>query len=78
MGIRLPAKSVVYPTLAYDKTIDRLSSELISNSGDLRITEQTLNYIKFLTPSGEAEFEDTFSGTGWHRRASSPVAAHGQ
>lgn len=59
---RLPAKSVVYPTLTYDKTIDRLSSELISNSGDLRITEQTLNYIKFLTPSGDPEFEDTFSG----------------
>ena len=59
---RLPAQSVVYSKESYDKTIDRLSTELISNTGDLRITEQTLNYVKFLTPSGEAEFEDTFSG----------------
>jgi hypothetical protein len=59
---KLPAKSVVYSKESYDKTIDRLSTELISNTGDLRITEQTLNYVQFLTPSGEAEFEDTFSG----------------
>ena len=59
---RLPAQSVVYSAESYDKSIDRLSTELISNVGDLRITEQTLNYVQFLTPSGEAEFEDTFSG----------------
>ena len=59
---RLPAQSVVYSAESYDKTIDRLSTELISNAGDLRIIEQTLNYVQFLTPSGEAEFEDTFSG----------------
>ena len=59
---RLPAKSVVYSAESYDKSIDRLSTELISNVGDLRIIEQTLNYVQFLTPSGEAEFEDTFSG----------------
>lgn len=59
---RLPAQSVVYSAESYDKTIDRLSTELISNVGDLRIIEQTLNYVQFLTPSGEAEFEDTFSG----------------
>lgn len=59
---RLPAKSTVYPTEAYDKTIDRLTDELTQNSGDLRIVEQTLNYVKFLTSDGEAEFEDTFSG----------------
>src|SRR6056300_401594 len=59
---RLPAQSVVYSAESYDKSIDRLSTELISNVGDLRITEQTLNYVQFLTPSGEPEFEDTFSG----------------
>jgi len=59
---RLPAQSVVYSAESYDKSIDRLSTELISNVGDLRIIEQTLNYVQFLTPSGEAEFEDTFSG----------------
>ena len=59
---RLPAQSVVYSEESYDKSIDRLSTELISNVGDLRIIEQTLNYVEFLTPSGEAEFEDTFSG----------------
>src|SRR6056300_1747757 len=47
---RLPAQSVVYSAESYDKSIDRLS------------TEQTLNYVQFLTPSGEPEFEDTFSG----------------
>jgi len=59
---RLPAQSVVYSAESYDKSIDRLSTELISNVGDLRIIEQTLNYVQFLTPSGEPEFEDTFSG----------------
>jgi len=59
---RLPAQSVVYSAESYDKSIDRLSTELISSVGDLRIIEQTLNYVQFLTPSGEPEFEDTFSG----------------
>ena len=59
---KLPAVTTRYNRESYDKTIDGLSDELLSTRGDLGITEQSLNYIKYSESIVEDEFVDMFSG----------------
>ena len=59
---KLPAVTTRYERESYNNTIDGLSDELLSVRGDLGITEQSLNYIKYSESIVEDEFVDTFSG----------------
>jgi hypothetical protein len=59
---KLPAVTTRYDRESYNNTIDGLSDELLSTRGDLGITEQSLNYIKYSDSIVEDEFVDTFSG----------------
>jgi hypothetical protein len=59
---KLPAVTTRYNRESYNNTIDGLSDELLTTRGDLGITEQSLNYIKYSESIVENEFEDTFSG----------------
>lgn len=59
---KLPAVTTRYDRESYNNTIDGLSDELLSTRGDLGITEQSLNYIKYSESIVEDEFVDTFSG----------------
>lgn len=71
---KLPAVTTRYERESYNNTIDGLSDELLSVRGDLGITEQSLNYIKYSESIVADEFVDTFSGRyAITRNAKTPI-----
>lgn len=62
-SVRLIAAATFYEKESYKKVMGVVSDELINNNGELEITEQKLNYIKYKASSAEAtsEFIDEFS-----------------
>ena len=71
---KLPAVTTRYERESYNNTIDGLSDELLSVRGDLGITEQSLNYIKYSESIVADEFVDAFSGRyAITRNAKTPI-----
>ena len=63
-SVRLISAATFYEKESYKKVMGVVSDELINNNGELEITEQKLNYIKYKAISAEivSEFVDIFSG----------------
>jgi len=66
-SVRLISSATFYEKESYKKVMGVVSDELINNNGELEITEQKLNYIKYKASSAEIvseleEFVDIFSG----------------
>jgi hypothetical protein len=66
-SVRLISAATFYEKESYKKVMGVVSDELINNNGELEITEQKLNYIKYKATSAEIvseleEFVDIFSG----------------
>ena len=66
-SVRLISAATFYEKESYKKVMGVVSDELINNNGELEITEQKLNYIKYKAISAEIvseleEFVDIFSG----------------
>ncbi len=66
-SVRLISAATFYEKESYKKVMGVVSDELINNNGELEITEQKLNYIKYKASSAEIvseleEFVDIFSG----------------
>ena len=66
-SVRLISAATFYEKESYKKVMGVVSDELINNNGELEITEQKLNYIKYKASSAEVvseleEFVDIFSG----------------
>ena len=65
-SVRLISAATFYEKESYKKVMGVVSDELINNNGELEITEQKLNYIKYKAISAEIvseleEFVDEFS-----------------
>eukprot|EP00918_Siedleckia_nematoides_P091362 GHVU01200719.1.p1 GENE.GHVU01200719.1~~GHVU01200719.1.p1 ORF type:complete len:594 (-),score=65.19 GHVU01200719.1:1048-2829(-) len=61
-SVRLISAATFYDKESYKKVMGVVSDELINNNGELEITEQKLNYIKYKTIIAISEFVDIFSG----------------
>ena len=65
-SVRLISAATFYEKESYKKVMGVVSDELINNNGELEITEQKLNYIKYKATTAEVlstfEFVDIFSG----------------
>ena len=53
-SVRLISAATFYEKESYKKVMGVVSDELINNNGELEITEQKLNYIKYKASSAES------------------------